>query len=55
MAKHRIFTVGFALPGDEFEYVEFDSDTTLLDADIVLFEPSLGTQAATRATTARPV
>lgn len=42
MAKHRIFTVGFTLPGDEFEYVEFDSDTTLLDADIVLFEPTLG-------------
>jgi hypothetical protein len=42
MAKHRIFTVGFALPGDEFEYVEFDSDTTLLDADVVLLEPTLG-------------
>ena len=42
MAKYRIFTVGFALPGDEFEYVEFDSDQTLLDADIVLFEPTLG-------------
>lgn len=42
MAKHRIFTVGFALPGDEFEYIEFDSDTTLLDADIILLEPTLG-------------
>lgn len=42
MAKHRIFTVGFDLPGDEFEYVQFDSDTTLLDADIILFEPTLG-------------
>jgi len=42
MAKRRIFTVGFALPGDEFEYVEFSSDQTLLDADIVLFEPTLG-------------
>ena len=42
MAKHRIFTVGFDLPGDEFEYVEFSSDQTLLDADIVLFEPTLG-------------
>jgi hypothetical protein len=42
MAKRRIFTVGFALPGDEFEYVDFDSDQTLLDADIVLFEPKLG-------------
>jgi hypothetical protein len=42
MAKRRIFTVGFELPGDEFEYVDFDSDQTLLDADIVLFEPTLG-------------
>ncbi|MBM3544139.1 MAG: hypothetical protein FJX44_06505 [Alphaproteobacteria bacterium] len=42
MAKKRIFTVGFDLPGDEFEYVEFDSDQTLLDADIILFQPTLG-------------
>lgn len=42
MAKNRIFAVGFDLPGDELEYVEFDSDTTLLDADIILFEPTLG-------------
>lgn len=42
MAKNRILTVGCSFPGDEFEYVDFDSDATLLDADIVLFEPSLG-------------
>jgi hypothetical protein len=42
MAKKRIFTVGFELPGDDFESIEFDSDQTLLDADIVLFEPTLG-------------
>lgn len=42
MANHRIFTVGFELPGDEFKYIEFNSDTTLLDADIILFEPTLG-------------
>src|ERR1700680_1078932 len=42
MPKRRIFTVGFELPGDEFEYVEFASDQTLLDADIILFEPTLG-------------
>jgi len=41
MAKRRIFTVGFDLPGEEFEYIEFDSDQTLLDADIVLFQPQL--------------
>lgn len=42
MSKKRIFTVGFELPGEEFEHVDFDSDQTLLDADIVLFQPSLG-------------
>ncbi len=42
MAKHRIFTVGFELPGDDFEYVEFESAQTLLDADIILFQPTLG-------------
>ena len=41
MAK-RIFAAGFDLSGDEFEYVSFHSDQSLLDADIVLFEPSLG-------------
>jgi hypothetical protein len=45
MVKHRIFTVGFELPGDDFEYIEFDSNQTLLDADIVLFEPTLGNQS----------
>ena len=42
MAKCRIFTVGFELPGDDFEYVPFSSDQTLLDADIILIEPTLG-------------
>lgn len=42
MARKRIFSVGVSLPGEEFEYVEFDSNQTLLDADIVLFEPTLG-------------
>lgn len=42
MASRRIFTIGIMLPGDEFEYIEFDSDQTLLDADITLFKPMLG-------------
>ena len=42
MAKKRIFTVGFDLPGEEFECIAFQSNQTLLDADIVLFEPTLG-------------
>jgi hypothetical protein len=40
MNKIRIYTVGFELPGSEFEYIPFNSDQTLLDADIILFEPS---------------
>jgi hypothetical protein len=40
--KQRIFTVGFNLPGEEFEQISFDSDKTLLDADIILFKPTLG-------------
>jgi hypothetical protein len=42
MAKRRIFTVGLDLPGDDFECIEFNSDQTLLDGDIILFEPTLG-------------
>ena len=38
MARKKIFTVGFELPGDDFESVSFDSDQSLLDADIILFE-----------------
>jgi hypothetical protein len=40
--RNGFFTVGFGLPGSEFEHVEFDSDQTLLDADIVLFRPTPG-------------
>jgi hypothetical protein len=42
MAKNRIFTVGLELPGDDFEHIDFNSDATLLDADIVLYEPTVG-------------
>jgi hypothetical protein len=43
----RIFTIGFELPGDDFEYVPFDSDQTLLDADIVLFRVGFGEHTPT--------
>ncbi len=48
MGRRQIFTVGFELPGEEFEYVKFESDQTLLDADIVLFEPTLGDYTTAR-------
>jgi len=47
MARKRIFTVGFELPGEEFEYVPFDSDQSLLDADIILYEAGFGEHFAT--------
>lgn len=42
LAKSSIFTVGFELPSSDFEYVDFDSNQTLLDADICVFQPTLG-------------
>lgn len=41
MAKADIFCVGVDLPGEEFEYIPFNSGMSLLDADIVVFEPTL--------------
>ncbi|HEU4990213.1 MAG TPA: hypothetical protein VFT41_10555 [Gemmatimonadaceae bacterium] len=35
----KIITVGFNIPGDDYESVDIDSDRSLLDADIILFEP----------------
>lgn len=39
--RQKILTVGFNIPGDEYEYVEIDSDRSLLDADIILFQPGI--------------
>lgn len=41
MAHKTIFTVGFDLPTDNFQYKNFHSHASLLDADIILFEPKL--------------
>lgn len=42
MATKTIFTVGFQLPTKEiFQYQSFHSNVSLLDADIILFEPNL--------------
>ncbi|MGA3193295.1 MAG: hypothetical protein ABSD73_12475 [Candidatus Bathyarchaeia archaeon] len=53
--RHRIFTVGFDLPGGDFEYVSFESDQTLLDADIVLFKPTLGDYHSSEAFQGKPL
>ena len=45
MALKTIFTVGFQLPTkDIFQYQNFHSNASLLDADIILFEPNLAYQ-----------
>ena len=41
MAKVEIMSVGAEIPGDIAEYVPFNSSRSLLDADIILFEPRL--------------
>lgn len=41
MATKTIFTVGFDLPTNDFQYKSFHSNVSLLDSDIVLFEPNL--------------
>jgi hypothetical protein len=48
MQKH-VISVGFDIPGEVIECVKFTSDTSLLDADIVVFSPNLEgyTQAET--------
>ena len=40
MHKH-VIAVGFDIPGEVNECVDFTSDTSLLDADIVVFSPNL--------------
>ena len=40
MTKKTIFSVNTVVPGDEIIEVNYDSDHTLLDADIILFTPN---------------
>ena len=42
MGKKRVLSVGYYLAGGQAEYVDLLSDQSLLDADIVLFEPDFG-------------
>lgn len=38
----RVLSVGFVFPGDFVEFVSLDTRRSLLDADIVIFRPSVG-------------
>lgn len=40
MAKRTIFSLNTQLPGDEDEYIDFRSDRSLLDADIIVASPN---------------
>lgn len=42
MAKQRILSIGFIFPGGEVDQHGFESDQSLLDADIVVFQTTLG-------------
>lgn len=41
MSQRKIISVGVSFPGNDIEYVAIDSDQSLLDADIILFQPGL--------------
>ncbi|MEW4982476.1 MAG: hypothetical protein AB1Y26_04485 [Cycloclasticus sp.] len=41
MAQKNIVTVGFKLNNDNVNYCEFNSDSSLLDFDIILFKPDI--------------
>ena len=41
MVKKTIFSVNTEVPGDEHQEINYGSDHTLLDADIILFTPTL--------------
>jgi len=46
MTKKKIFTIGFELPEGDFQNIPFDSDQSLLDADIILYEVGFGNHYA---------
>lgn len=42
MSIKKIISVGFQFPSEEIESISFFSDQSLLDYDIIIFEPTLG-------------
>ena len=50
MPKKRIFTVDAEFPGEDFEYVPFDSDQSLLDADVVRYALTTSERSSLSAT-----
>jgi hypothetical protein len=42
----KIFSVGTAIPGGDVEHIYSNSNQSLLDADIIVFEPTLGSASS---------
>jgi len=40
----KVISVGFEFPGNAAEYIPFNSDRSLLDADIIVFQPAMRSQ-----------
>jgi hypothetical protein len=45
VTKQQVISVGVWVPGNADEYVDFKSDRSLLDADIIVFSPNLRSYA----------
>jgi hypothetical protein len=41
LTARKIVCVGFNIPGNDYEVLNLESDRSLLDADIILFQPSI--------------
>ena len=41
MSKKNILSVGFNFPGGVSDYSNFDNDISLLDADLIVFNPDI--------------
>lgn len=41
MAERRLLSIGYEIPGFSDSYLPFESDRSLLDADVILFYPTL--------------
>ena len=55
MTKKKIFTIGFELPEDDFQNIPFDSNQSLLDADIILYKAGFGDHYASKDYQGKPL
>lgn len=55
MTKKKIFTIGFELPEGDFQNIPFDSNQSLLDADIILYKVGFGDHYASEYYQGKPL